>query len=87
MSYSGRLIVNKQIALTDDPGGIVEATAVSDFPTKFAGTPLKKGRVEEENNQNYRKLNQIYQKFILFNDNSNNLRGNQLPAALKGRKI
>ena len=77
MSYSGRLIVNKQIALTDAPGGIVEATAVSDFPT-IAGTPLKKGRVEEENNQNY-------QKFILFNDNSNNLRGNQLPAALKGR--
>ena len=32
------------------------------------------------------KLNQNYQKIILFNDNSNNLRGNQLPAALKGRK-
>ena len=31
---------------------------------------MRRGRVEEENNQNY-------QKFILFNDNSNNLRGNQ----------
>ena len=31
-SYGGRLIVNEQIALTDDPV-IVEATAVSDFPT------------------------------------------------------
>jgi hypothetical protein len=32
MSYGGRLIVNEQIALTDDPV-IVVATAVSDFPT------------------------------------------------------
>ena len=50
-----------------------------------SGRETRGGRVEEENNQNYRKLNQNYQKFILFNDNSNNLRGNQLPAALKGR--
>ena len=59
----------------------------------YGGRETRRGRVEEENNQNY-------QKFILFNDNSNNLRGNQiapqkvtnffgdpaLPAALKGRK-
>ena len=52
----------------------------------YGGREMRRGRVEEENNQNYRILNQNYQKFILFNDNSNNLRGNQLPAALKGRK-
>ena len=52
----------------------------------YGGREMRRGRVEEENNQNYRKLNQNYQKFILFNDNSNNLRGNQLHAALKGRK-
>ena len=52
----------------------------------YGGREMRRGRVEEENNQNYRKLNQNYQKIILFNDNSNNLRGNQLPAALKGRK-
>ena len=45
----------------------------------YGGREMRRGRVEDENNQNY-------QKFILFNDNSNNLRGNQLPAALKGRK-
>ena len=52
----------------------------------YGGRETRRGRVEEENNQNYRKLNQNYRKFILFNDNLNNLRGNQLPAALKGRK-
>ena len=52
----------------------------------YGGREMRRGRVEEENNQDYRILNQNYQKFILFNDNSNNLRGNQLPAALKGRK-
>ena len=52
----------------------------------YGGREMRRGRVEEENNQNYRKLNQNYQKIILFNDNSNNLRSNQLPAALKGRK-
>ena len=45
----------------------------------YGGPETRRGRVEEENNQNY-------QNFILFNDNLNNLRGNQLPAALKGRK-
>ena len=43
----------------------------------YGGRETRRGRVEEENNQNYRKLNQNYQKFILLNDNSNNLRGNQ----------
>ena len=52
----------------------------------YGGRETRRERVEEENNQNYRKLNQNYQKFILFNNNLNNLRGNQLPAALKGRK-
>ena len=93
MSYGGRLIVNEQIALTDDPVIVEEhpkTQAFSGTPQRLLspispqiknlrGPPLKKGRIEEENNQNY-------QKFILFNDNSNNLRGNQLPAALKGRK-
>ena len=53
----------------------------------YGGRETRRGRVEEENNQNYRKLNPNYQKIILFNDNSINLRGNQLPAALKGRNM
>ena len=49
----------------------------------YGGRGTRRGRVEEENNQNYRKLNQNYQKFILFNDNSNNFRSHQLPRATR----
>ena len=49
----------------------------------YGGRGTRRERVEEENNQNYRKLNQNYQKFILFNDNSNNFRSHQLPRATR----
>jgi hypothetical protein len=42
----------------------------------YGGREMRRGRVEEENNQNY-------QKFILFNDNSNNFRSHQLPRATR----
>ena len=100
MSYGGRLIVNEQIALTDDPVIVEEhpkTQAFSGTPQRLLspispqiknlrGPHWRKGALKKKITKIIEKLNQNYQKFILFNDNSNNLRGNQLPAALKGRK-